>query len=209
MRQTEYNWLYFMQNQQHAPAVHRLSPSLTTPPNQHEHEDDENYETNNNNDDDDDSPDDIWLQVKHRMQVGLELSESVRRFCAYCGLKEVERSGLIMGRCYGCQLTYYCSQEHQHLDWLEAHMPKCAQLEWVSLCELVQATHIVVPLPGAAQYWTTSSATSVVATWTDWFEMRSDLVRCAHLVAESMQQNLISQAHFSNTLNRREPSLGI
>lgn len=172
---------------------------------------------------------DIWKQLEHRMNVGLELAELGRRYCAYCGLKEDTTTedecgggkkkqgvggggggGVILGRCYGCQLTYYCSQEHQHLDWLEAHMPKCAELEWVSLCELVQAIQISVPLPASGQFWPMSAAVATdVRTWTDWFELRGDLVKCAHSVAKSMEQNLINRAHFNNKLNRREPSLGL
>lgn len=156
---------------------------------------------------------DIWRHVERRMYAALETKEHSRRQCAYCGLNEDDspydetgKRAITLGRCYGCQVTYYCSQEHQHLDWLQSHMPRCAELEWAALCELVQATQIALPLPGAHQFWPVSAQS--VATWTDWFEIRGDLVKCAHLVAKSMEQHLwrngSSGAHLK--LNRREPA---
>lgn len=163
--------------------------------------------------------DSIWRQVERRMYTALEASEQSRRMCAYCGIREDDderrddngepSAKPLLGRCYGCQLTYYCSQEHQHLDWLQSHMPRCAELEWVGLCELVQATQIALPLPGVGEFW---PPLSNVATWTDWFELRADLVKCAHLVAKTMEQNLWSRANSATAaattvkLNRREPT---
>lgn len=171
----------------------------------------------------DQEEDNIWMQVERRMYAGLESNEQKRRYCAYCGVKEdtamtaddrdsSAAPAVLLGRCYGCQLTYYCSQEHQHLDWLQSHMPRCAELEWVGLCELVQATQITLPLPGLGQFWT--QPCNSIATWTDWFEMRTDLVKCAHLVAKTMEQNLWhkqqqqQRRRLPSKLNRREPTAG-
>lgn len=186
-------------------SIMTLSSNLNR--NQHIEHDDESMSTG-----------DIWRQVERRMYAALELKERSRRQCAYCGVSENDVNStsnedggatVILGRCYGCQLTYYCSQEHQHLDWLQSHMPKCAELEWIALCELVQATQITLPLPGPHQTWP-HLITQTITTWTDWFEMRTDLVKCAHLVGKTMEQNLWrsnSNAGCSRfKLNRREPA---
>ena len=109
----------------------------------------------------------IWKQTEYTIKDNLQQFDMARKFCAYCGQTEgsiseslssdeqtqQQSNHLTLGRCYGCQMVYYCNQEHQHLDWLENHMPKCAELEWVALGELIQSIPIALPLPKLAMWW--------------------------------------------------------
>lgn len=148
-----------------------------------------------------------WKQIESAIRDNLEQFENNRKFCAYCGqTEETEQAAsehrVILGRCYGCQMVYYCSQEHQHADWLEHHMPKCAELEWVSLGELIQSIPANPALTNIGMYWPDNF---MPHTWTDWFEIRPDLVEVAKQTASILEQNQQVKLVL-NKFNRREPS---
>lgn len=160
-----------------------------------------------------DMDDEVWNDVETRVVDNLERLESMRKYCAYCGLKEksAEASGLcgngslILGRCYGCQITYYCSQEHQQLDWFDVHMSKCPQLEWVSLCEFIESIDIQLSTWQLnVDDWPDNCQ---VKTWTDWFEIKHDVIEYAQLLAESINNQLVRKKNCLNRLNRRELAL--
>jgi hypothetical protein len=139
------------------------------------------------------------------IKENLNQYDCARKFCAYCGLKENSnsedddnKSKFILGRCYGCQMVYYCNQEHQHLDWLENHMPKCAELEWVALGELIQSIPINLPLTNLSMTWPDGC---LVNTWTDWFDIRPDLVNSIHEIAKTLENKLelVSKTRNSTT----------
>lgn len=160
-----------------------------------------------------------WKKIELAIRDNLQVFENGRKFCAYCGLNEISEEEnstnpqkcLIMGRCYGCQMVYYCSQEHQHLDWLDNHMPKCAELEWVALGELIQSIPASPALTIPGMHWPEGY---VPQTWTDWFSVRDDLVQIAKQTAIKLEKNCFSasQKHnqiniILNKLNRREPTV--
>ncbi len=160
-----------------------------------------------------------WKKIELTIRDNLQVFENGRKFCAYCGLSEItdeensnsQQKCLILGRCYGCQMVYYCSQEHQHLDWLEQHMPKCAELEWVALCELIQSIPASPALTQPGMYWPRNYSPQ---TWTDWFTFRDELVQVAKQTAEKLEKNCFSPAQkhnqiniILNKLNRREPTV--
>eukprot|EP01064_Diplonema_japonicum_P031315 TRINITY_DN5551_c0_g1_i1.p1 TRINITY_DN5551_c0_g1~~TRINITY_DN5551_c0_g1_i1.p1 ORF type:complete len:577 (+),score=127.99 TRINITY_DN5551_c0_g1_i1:62-1732(+) len=45
----------------------------------------------------------------------------VMRKCEFCARRRAE-----MARCAGCKIAYYCSPEHQKLDWKQGHKKSCA-----------------------------------------------------------------------------------
>lgn len=147
-----------------------------------------------------------WKQIECVIRENLEQFENGRKFCAYCGQKEdylqINENRLILGRCYGCQMVYYCSQEHQNADWLDYHMPKCAELEWVALGELIQSIPANPALTNIGMYWPDNY---LPHTWTDWFEIRPDLVQIAKQTAIILEQNQQVKL-ILNKFNRREPS---
>ena len=153
----------------------------------------------------------MWKQIQLMIKENLNQYDSARKFCAYCGLKENSNSEdddnknkFILGRCYGCQMVYYCNQEHQHLDWLENHMPKCAELEWVALGELIQSIPINLPLTNLSMTWPDGC---LVNTWTDWFDIRPDLVNSIHEIAKTLENKLFSSKNqVMSKFNRREPT---
>ncbi len=168
----------------------------------------------------------LWKQTEAIIKENLMQFDKARKFCAYCGLRETnsncdgdESSSLnehtttttILGRCYGCQMVYYCNQEHQHLDWLENHMPKCAELEWVALGELVQSIPIALPLPSFTMHWPENSTLNQIATWTDWFEIRQETVSLVRQIAKTLEKKFFSNGNTNNNsclnkFNRREPT---
>jgi hypothetical protein len=146
-----------------------------------------NTPTNNNNNE-------MWKQIELTVIGNLESFEASRRFCAYCGNNASVET---LGRCYGCQMVYYCSQEHQLNDWLE-HMQKCSELEWVSLCELISSIPAPPPICDLGQYWTKSVVD--VNSWTDWFDTRPNLINIARNTAKIFD-------HLKNlNIRKREPS---
>jgi hypothetical protein len=146
-----------------------------------------------------------WQKIECAIRYNLAQFENGRKFCAYCGKKEEAQAiehRIILGRCYGCQMVYYCSQEHQNADWLEHHMPKCAELEWVALGELIQSIPANPALTNVGMFWPENYTPH---TWTDWFEIRPDLVQIAKQTAMILEQN--QQVKFIlNKFNRREPT---
>lgn len=157
-----------------------------------------------NNNNEIESPNSTWQQIECAIRDNLEQFENNRKFCAYCGQKEEleQPQRIILGRCYGCQMVYYCSQEHQHADWLEHHMPKCAELEWVALGELIQSIPANPALTNIGMYWPDNY---MPHTWTDWFEIRPNLVQVAKQTAAILEQNQQVKL-ILNKYNRREPS---
>ena len=157
---------------------------------------------------------DKWKRIELAIRDNLQYFENGRKFCAYCGFSETNSNGLILGRCYGCQMVYYCSQEHQHLDWLEHHMPKCAELEWVALGELIQSIPASPALTSAGMYWPDQFRPQ---TWTEWFDIRAEVVQVAKQTALVLEKNFFSSnKHLEgnnqiniilNKLNRREPTV--
>ena len=142
---------------------------------------------------------DLWQRTELTIKENLMQFESARKFCAYCGLREADSAETsILGRCYGCQMVYYCSQEHQHLDWLENHMPKCAELEWVALGELIESIPVALPLPTHSMSWPVDRA---VATWTDWFEVRQDTVVLVRQMAKTLETKLFSSSGTTHSQN--------
>lgn len=108
-------------------------------------------------------------------------------------------------------MVYYCSQEHQHLDWLEHHMPKCAELEWVALGEIIQSIPANPAMTTPGMLWPSDF---IPQTWTDWFGIRNELVQIAkktaialdrHCFAATKKPNQINL--ILNKLNRREPTI--
>ena len=165
-----------------------------------------------------------WQQIELTIKENLKLFENARKFCAYCGVREGEckqeadaldtTQKVLLGRCYGCQMVYYCSQKHQHLDWLENHMPKCAELEWVALGELIQSIPAHPALTSLGMYWPEQCLTRGVNTWADWFDLRPDLVKVARHTAKIFEHNSLSNDATKsssiyggcNQTNRKEPS---
>ncbi len=154
----------------------------------------------------------MWKQIEYTIKDNLMQFDNARKFCAYCGQVEVisnengiEEKIVSLGRCYGCQMVYYCKQEHQHLDWLENHMPKCAELEWVALCELIQSFPVNLPLTDLGMFW---QDRSIISTWSDWFEIREEIVQTVHQIAKTFEHNIINRSQIIglNKFNRREPS---
>ncbi|RNA17815.1 MSS51 mitochondrial [Brachionus plicatilis] len=140
----------------------------------------------------------MWSEVQFNLKSSIESADSARKFCAYCGLEDAA----LLGRCYGCQMIYYCSQEHQYLDWMEKHMPKCAELEWASLCQIMES----IPIDLSPVYCNLAWSSDRVATWTDWFELRSDLVESVRQLSKTIHQEVFTNK--SVILNCREPQLG-
>ena len=136
-----------------------------------------------------------WLRIECAIRDNLQLFENSRKFCAYCGLKEtsaVEPSSTMLGRCYGCQMVYYCSQEHQSADWLENHMPKCAELEWVALGELIQSIPASPALTSAGMPWPREYWLKALRTWTDWFDIRTELVEVTRQTALMLERTFFT-----------------
>ena len=161
----------------------------------------------------------LWKQTEAIIKGNLMQFDNARKFCAYCGLRETNGDAsldehthsTILGRCYGCQMVYYCNQEHQQLDWLENHMPKCAELEWVALGELIQSIPISLPLPSYSMNWPDSYTLNQIATWTDWFEIRQDTVALVRQIAKTLEKKFFSNGANNtnsclNKFNRREPT---
>lgn len=136
---------------------------------------------------------DMWKHIESRIKENLENFELTRKYCAYCGRNDNYES---LARCYGCQMVYYCSQEHQLNDWLE-HMQKCAELEWVALGELIQSIPAPPTICELAQYWTKSILD--IQTWTDWFDMRPHILKVARNTAKIFD-------NIKNINKKREPS---
>jgi hypothetical protein len=154
-----------------------------------------------------------WKHFENKIKLNLEAFDSMRKFCAYCGQRESppdSKKSTILGRCYGCQMVYYCSQEHQHLDWIENHMPKCAELEWVSLCELVDSIPVDLLLlifnDLQSAYWPEHDSYRC-NTWTDWFEIRPSCIETVTELARTLFTENFVHLNKSFFLNRREPSL--
>ncbi len=156
---------------------------------------------------------DFLRQIEQSVKINLEILDNKRKFCFYCGVKEFtppnSSSSIMLGRCYGCQMVYYCCQEHQHLDWLDNHMPKCAELEWVSLCELVES----IPIDIFQNVMNDISNSENLFfrrecnTWTDWFEIRPNIMQIVNQFARELFNENFFRLNRSNFLNRREPSL--
>ena len=169
----------------------------------HDHREYGSSNNNNNNNNNSDDMSGMLQQIECTINANLSQLERARRFCAYCGIKAKsdidsldERDtptavNVALGRCYGCQMIYYCSQTHQHLDWLANHMSKCAELEWVALGELIQSMPIRLPLPELGSTW---PSISPVSSWADWFDMRGDVVRECHRLARTFAANFFSSS---------------
>lgn len=139
----------------------------------------------------------MWSEIEFNLRSRTEFLDSARKFCAYCGHQDSD----LLGRCYGCQMIYYCSQEHQHLDWIENHMPKCAELEWAALCQIMQS----IPIDLSPVYCNVPWSTSQVTTWTDWFELRSDLVASIRQLSKTIHEEIFTSKNL--ILNRRQPQV--
>lgn len=48
------------------------------------------------------------------------------RECAFSSCDKVERTAGDFKMCSGCRTVWYCSAEHQALDWAAVHKKKCA-----------------------------------------------------------------------------------
>lgn len=167
------------------------------------------------------SASDAWSPFELKIKYNLELNEKSRKFCAYCGQHESngldescgasEKMNVLLGRCYGCQMVFYCSQEHQHLDWIENHMPKCAELEWASLCELIDSMPLDLLwfiLTDLVSFRSSSSSSNLsFQTWTEWFEMRPSILETITELAQDLYREHFAQFSHNFFLNRREPSL--
>ncbi|CAF0720062.1 unnamed protein product [Brachionus calyciflorus] len=139
----------------------------------------------------------MWSEIEYTLKTKIENSDKSRKFCSYCGLRDPE----LLGRCYGCQMIYYCSQEHQQLDWLENHMPICSELEWANLCEIIDTVPIDLNPVYALLPWNSNC----IKTWTDWFELRSNLVESIRLLSKTIYQEIFSNK--SLLVNRRVPQV--
>ena len=136
---------------------------------------------------------DMWKHIELRIQENLDNFELTRKYCAYCGRNDNYEN---LARCYGCQMVYYCSQEHQLNDWLE-HMQKCAELEWVALGELIQSIPAPPTICELGQNWTKSILD--IQTWTDWFDTRPHILKIARNTAKIFD-------NIKNINKKREPS---
>ena len=139
----------------------------------------------------------MWSEIEFNLQNRTDCLDSARKFCAYCGQHDTD----LLGRCYGCQMIYYCSQEHQHLDWIENHMPKCAELEWAALCQIMES----IPIDLSPVYSNLPWKNNRVSTWTDWFELRSDLISSIRHLSKTIHEEIFTNKNL--ILNRRQPQL--
>ncbi len=135
---------------------------------------------------------DSWSSIETIIRQRLDLNEIDRRYCAVCG-----RQGPSLSRCFGCQMVYYCGEEHQVEDWTEAHAQKCAQLEWVALGEFIQALPAQPPLPNLGDKW--SLSLKEINNWKNWFSIRTNIVNLANNTA-SVFKNL------THLTDKRQPS---
>ena len=126
---------------------------------------------------------DSWSSIETIIKQRLDRHELDRRFCAVCG-----RQGSLLSRCFGCQMVYYCGEEHQAEDWSNIHAQKCAQLEWVALGEFIHALPAQPPLPSLGDKWPLSLRE--INNWKNWFSIRTNLVQLANNTANILQ-NLI------------------
>ncbi|CAF0935422.1 unnamed protein product [Rotaria sp. Silwood1] len=126
---------------------------------------------------------DSWSSIEAIIRQRLELNEIDRRYCAVCG-----RQGPSLSRCFGCQMVYYCGEEHQIEDWSKEHAQKCTQLEWVALGEFIQALPAQPPLPNVGDKWPLSL--KEINNWKNWFSIRTNIVNLANNTANVLK-NLI------------------
>ncbi|CAF2346479.1 unnamed protein product [Rotaria sp. Silwood2] len=126
---------------------------------------------------------DSWSSIEAIIRQRLELNEIDRRYCAVCG-----RQGPSLSRCFGCQMVYYCGEEHQIEDWSKEHAQNCTQLEWVALGEFIQALPAQPPLPNVGDKWPLSL--KEINNWKSWFSIRTNIVNLANNTANVLK-NLI------------------
>ncbi|CAF0898004.1 unnamed protein product [Adineta steineri] len=135
---------------------------------------------------------DSWSSIETIIRQRLDLNEIDRRYCAVCG-----RQGPTLSRCFGCQMVYYCGEEHQAEDWSEEHAEKCAQLEWVALGEFIQALPAQPPLPNLGDKW--SSSLKEIHNWKNWFSIRTNIVQLANNTANIFKKLV-------HATDKRQPS---
>ena len=126
---------------------------------------------------------DSWSSIETIIRQRLDLIEIDRRYCVVCG-----RQGPSLSRCFGCQMVYYCGEDHQAEDWSNEHAEKCAQLEWVALGEFIQALPAQPPLPNLGDKW--SLSLTEIHNWKNWFSIRTNIVNLANNTANVIQ-NLV------------------
>ncbi|CAF4320814.1 unnamed protein product [Didymodactylos carnosus] len=134
-----------------------------------------------------------WTSIETFIKQRLEKQELMRRYCKICGYQ-----GQKLSRCFGCQMIYYCSPQHQQQDWLE-HMRKCAELEWCALGELIQSLPALPPLPKVDEFW--SQPCSKITAWIEWFSIRSNIVYLAKNTAGVLD-------NISHISQKRQPTEG-
>ncbi|CAF4001100.1 unnamed protein product, partial [Rotaria magnacalcarata] len=121
-----------------------------------------------------------WSSIEAIIRQRLDFNELDRRYCAVCG-----RQGPPLSRCFGCQMVYYCGEEHQAEDWSKEHAQKCTQLEWVALGEFIQALPAQPPLPNIGDKWQTSL--KEINNWKSWFSIRTNIVHLANNTANVLK----------------------
>ncbi|CAF4879543.1 unnamed protein product, partial [Rotaria socialis] len=121
-----------------------------------------------------------WSSIEAIIRQRLDLNEIDRRYCAVCG-----RQGPSLSRCFGCQMVYYCGEEHQAEDWSKEHAQKCTQLEWVALGEFIQALPAQPPLPNIGDKWQISL--KEINNWKSWFSIRTNIVHLANNTANVLK----------------------
>ena len=126
---------------------------------------------------------DSWSSIETTIRQRLDSIECDRRYCAVCA-----RQGPSLSRCFGCQMVYYCGEEHQIEDWSNEHGQKCAQLEWVALGEFIRALPAQPPLPELGEKWPVSLKD--IPNWIQWFSIRTNIVHMANSTA-NIFQNLV------------------
>lgn len=135
---------------------------------------------------------DSWSSIEAIIRQRLDLIEMDRRYCVICG-----QQGPSLSRCFGCQMVYYCGEEHQMEDWSNEHGQKCAQLEWVALGEFIRALPAQPPLPELGDKWPVSL--KEIETWMQWFSIRGDILHLAKNTA-NVFHNLV------RSTDKRQPS---
>jgi hypothetical protein len=135
---------------------------------------------------------DAWASVETIIRQRLESIEHDRRFCAICG-----RQGPSLSRCFGCQMVYYCGEEHQAEDWSKEHGNQCVQLEWVALGEFIQALPAQPPLPDLGDKWLCSL--KEIHTWMHWFSIRTSIVQLANHTATIFER-------LAHVTDKRQPT---
>ena len=135
---------------------------------------------------------DSWSSIETIIRERLDLMEIDRRYCVICG-----RQGPSLSRCFGCQMVYYCGEEHQFEDWSTEHGQKCAQLEWVALGEFIRALPAQPPLPELGDKWPVPL--NDIHNWKQWFSIRTEIIHSAHNTA-NVFHNLV------HSTDKRQPT---